>query len=285
MLSNWGKTSVLNYKLYGTSPDASAHEPEPIQQPPLVVLHGLLGSLDNWHSFARRYTQATEQTMIAIDLRNHGESPHVDGMSYRLMSDDIRSLLAHLQLTTIDLMGHSMGGKVAMNMALQATSALNIRKLIVVDIAPVTYPARHQALLQAMLTMPLASFTSRREADQWLAPTIKHPFERGFLLKNLKRSGEHFEWQCNLPEIAKHYLKISGFPVNNTHTTFDKAALFIDGGQSDYITDEHWQTTLTLFPNAQRETLEEAGHLPHVQMPAEFMECVQAFMRSDDGTY
>lgn len=282
MSNNWGKTLVLNYKLHGALPENPTQATARLA--PLVVLHGLLGSLDNWNSFARRYTQATEQPIIAIDLRNHGDSPHVEGMSYRLMGDDILELLEHLKLDDIDLMGHSMGGKVAMHLALQDAIPLNIRRLIVVDIAPVIYPARHQALLQAMLTMPLASFTSRREADQWLAPTIKHPFERGFLLKNLKRSGEHFEWQCNLPEIAQHYLKISGFPVSS-NALYEKSALFIDGGQSDYITDDNWQAVRTLFPNAQRETLAEAGHLPHVQMPAEFMECIQTFMQSGDGTY
>lgn len=272
---------MLNYKLHGQI-DAD--------QPPLVVLHGLLGSLDNWQSFAKHYTQHSEQAVLAIDLRNHGDSPHVEGMSYRLMNEDVLALLNHLQLDTIDLMGHSMGGKVAMTLALNNAIPNDlIRKLIVVDIAPVSYPARHQALLQAMLTMPLARFKSRREADQWLAPTIKHPFERGFLLKNLKRKGENFDWQCHLPEIAKHYLKISAFSAaTNTPTENDgneRDVLFIDGGQSDYVTDEHWQTALNFFPKAQRQTLEEAGHLPHVQMPAEFMQCVQTFMQSDGDTY
>lgn len=255
---------MLNYQYHG-SPDS--------KQPPLVVLHGLLGSLDNWHSFARHYTQATDQAIIAVDLRNHGDSPHVDGMSYALMREDLLALLTHLQLETVDLMGHSMGGKVAMNLALHADTPEGLlRHLIIVDIAPVAYPPRLQTLLQAMMTMPLASFTSRREADQWLAPTIKHPFERGFLLKNLKRSGKHFEWQCNLPEITRHYLNIAGFPPGTT--PYEHEALFIDGGQSDYITDENWNDVLTAFPQAQRKTLEQAGHLPHVQMPAEFMTLV-----------
>ncbi|MEZ5477437.1 MAG: alpha/beta fold hydrolase [Thiolinea sp.] len=253
---------MLNYRIHGTL--------QPGERP-LVVMHGLLGSLDNWNTFASR--QQDQRTVIALDLRNHGDSPHVDGMGYQLMSDDVIEVLDALHLPQVDLMGHSMGGKVAMWLALQHPE--RVHRLIVVDIAPVNYPPRHQALLQAMLTMPLASFSKRREADDWLAPTVKQPFERAFLLKNLKWN-EHSKlvWQCNLPEIGRHYLKLTAFP--DSQLRYTGHALFIGGGQSDYLDEPHWQAAQAQFPGARRVMIAEAGHLPHVQTPDAFVEQVRA---------
>lgn len=254
---------MLNYRLHG---DLNG-------QPPLVVLHGLLGSLENWATFARG--QSGKRTVLAIDLRNHGGSPHVDGMSYRDMVADVVEVLNSLDIESCDLMGHSMGGKVAMALVLQ--HAAMIRHLLVVDIAPKAYPPRHQALLQAMTSMPLTELKSRKQADDWLAPTVKHPFERGFLLKNLGRNtGGDFYWQCNLHEIARHYLKISSFPP--VDGIFTAAALFIRGGQSDYVADENLALIHQHFPQAELATIESAGHLPHVQTPAEFTTLVEGFL-------
>ena len=257
---------MLNYRIYGDAKNL---------QRPLLVLHGLLGSLDNWHTFASK--QQTERSIIAIDMRNHGASPHVDGMNYRLMVQDVLAVADQLQLAQFDLMGHSMGGKAAMWLALDYPERL--KKLIIVDIAPVNYPTRHQAIIQAMLTMPLASFKSRKEADTWLAPTIKQPFERAFLLKNLKwdENGK-FIWQCNLPEIAKHYLSITAF--HGTEQRYDGATLFIGGGQSDYLQPEPWQVAQTYFPAARLAMIEESGHLPHVQTPDIFTEHVNKMLSS-----
>lgn len=240
---------------------------------PLVVLHGLLGSLDNWYTFSR--SQTGKRSILAVDMRNHGGSPHVEGMSYRQMVDDLLELLAALGIANFDLMGHSMGGKVAMALALQQPAL--IRRLLVVDIAPKAYPPRHQALLQAMLAMPLAEINSRKQADEWLTPVVKHPFERGFLLKNLgrKKDGD-FYWQCNLAEIARHYLKISGFPA--VDSTCPTPALFIHGKQSDYVTEADMELIRQYFPAARLAAIETAGHLPHVQTPAEFTALVEGFL-------
>ena len=257
---------MLNYRIYGDADNL---------QHPLLVLHGLLGSLDNWHTFASK--QQTERSIIAIDMRNHGGSPHVEGMNYRLMVQDVLAVANHLQLDQFDLMGHSMGGKASIWLALEHPERL--KKLIVVDIAPVNYPPRHQAIIQAMLTMPLASFKSRKEADQWLAPTIKQPFERAFLLKNLKwdENGK-FTWQCNLSEIARHYLSITAF--HETDLRYHGPTLFIGGGQSDYLQPERWQIAQTYFPHAHLAVIEEAGHLPHVQTPDIFTEHVNNMLNS-----
>lgn len=253
---------MLNYRLYG-EPDNN----------PLVVLHGLLGSQDNWHTFAKG--QEGKRSVVALDLRNHGGSPHVEGMTYRDMAADVVEVLAALGIPACDLMGHSMGGKVAMVLALHHPAL--IRRLLVVDIAPKAYPPRHQALLQAMASMPLAELSSRKQADEWLTTTVKHPFERGFLLKNLGRAADGtFYWQCNLADIARHYLKISGFPV--TDLVSPVPALFIDGGQSDYVQDTDLPLIRQYFPAAERGTVGAAGHLPHVQTPAEFTALVEGFL-------
>lgn len=253
---------MLNYRLYG-EPDNN----------PLVVLHGLLGSQDNWHTFAKG--QEGKRSVVALDLRNHGGSPHVEGMTYRDMAADVVEVLAALGIPACDLMGHSMGGKVAMVLALHHPAL--IRRLLVVDIAPKAYPPRHQALLQAMASMPLAELSSRKQADEWLTTTVKHPFERGFLLKNLGRAADGtFYWQCNLADIARHYLKISGFPV--TDLVSPVPALFIDGGQSDYVQDTDLPLIRQYFPAAERGTVGAAGHLPHVQTPAEFTTLVEGFL-------
>lgn len=254
---------MLNYRLHGELNDS----------PPLIVLHGLLGSLDNWNSVARQ--RAAKQTVLAIDLRNHGDSPHVEGMSYQQMVADIIELLDHLQLPVCDLMGHSMGGKVAMLLALAHPQ--RIQRLLIVDIAPKEYPPRHQNLLQAMTSLPLATLTSRKQADEWLSHAVKHPLDRGFLLKNLKRNAQTgFHWQCNLSEIARHYLKISAFPVPEQQ--FSAATCFIRGGQSDYVQDTDWEQIQHYFPTASLVTLAEAGHLPHVQVPTLFLEQLEAFL-------
>jgi esterase len=256
--------ALLNYRIFGElSPNT----------PPLIVLHGLLGSLENWYTFAR--SQADKRAVIALDLRNHGGSPHVTGMTYREMADDVLAVIDALNIQQCYLMGHSMGGKVAMTLALLHPAM--VERLIVVDIAPKAYTPRHQALIQAMVAMPLAELQNRKQADEWLSTTVKQPFERGFLLKNLGRNSDGtFYWQCYLQEIARQYLKITSFPV--LATTFNAPSLFIRGGQSDYVQDTDLSSIQQYFPQAVLQTVATAGHLPHVQTPAEFIALVETFL-------
>ena len=258
----------LHYQLYNESY---------LQQgsnPPLLILHGLLGSLENWNTFCRAQQQ-TQRSMIAVDLRNHGRSPHVAGMSYSLMVADIACLLDALQLTQLDVMGHSMGGKVAMCFALQQPQ--RVKRLIVVDILPKDYPPHHQALLKALLSMPLGQLKNRKEADEWLAPTVTQAFERAFLLKNLQRAPEGgFQWRCHLSEIARHYLNISRFPEITAQ--YSGETLLIRGAQSDYVAMEQWPHAKQYFPQAELVNIEKAGHLPHIQTPEVFTEQVEQFL-------
>ena len=255
---------MLNYRIHGELNSDTL---------PLVVQHGLFGSLDNWNTFASK--QKAERPVIAIDMRNHGDSPHVKGMAYSTMADDVLEVLDHLELPIVDLMGHSMGGKVAMLLALNHPQRLN--HLIIVDIVPVNYPPKFNALLKAMLNMPLADFKSRREADNWLAPAVNNAFERAFLLKNLTwNDNKKLMWQCNLEEIARHYLSITHFPASELSHSGN--TLFISGGQSDYVTSEGWQAALKYFPEAQHVRIEEAGHLPHVQTAEVFTGHINDFL-------
>lgn len=255
---------MLTYCIHGERDNA---------QPVLVVLHGLLGSQDNWNSFAR--DQAAQRCVVTVDLRNHGNSPALTGMTYRDMAQDVLAVLDALAVAECDLMGHSMGGKVAMFLALHHPA--RVRRLIVVDIAPKAYPPRHQALLQAMIAMPLAELRSRKQADEWLSTVVKHPMERGFLIKNLGRDASGaFYWRCNLAEIARHYLTIAAFPTLSLQYT--APTLFIRGGQSDYLANADMPLLQTLFPQARLITIPDAGHLPHVQTPAAFSSVVVEFL-------
>lgn len=255
---------MLNYRIYGELSASST---------PLIVLHGLLGALDNWHTFATKYS--TTQAIIAIDMRNHGNSPHVSGMTYQLMVDDVLDLLNYSNIQYFDLMGHSMGGKAGMVLATQHPE--RVKHLVVVDIAPVAYRPRLQNLLHAMNALPLATLKNRKEADDRLSEVVTNAFERGFLLKNLSRQADGtFKWLCNLPEITRNYLKMVSFP--SLEPTYKAPVLEIAGRQSDYVTDETWAQMQVLFPQARLEYIDEAGHLPHVQTPERFEQLVREFL-------
>lgn len=254
------ESSLLHYKIYGKRENTSSV--------PVVLLHGLLGELENWQTQARRLAQ--QHYVISIDLRNHGHSPHLKGMSYRQMAEDVQHLLMFLQCSNIQLLGHSMGGKVAMYLALHQPTL--IQRLIVVDIAPKTYPLWHQHILQSMLSLPLAHFTQRKTIDQVFAEVVPNASERGFLLKNLQRKRVNevdttsegvYQWKCDLAEIARNYLKIADFP--HSEKRYLGKVLFIKGELSDYLQPEDEVLLSQYFPNYRLQRIERAGHLPHVE--------------------
>ena len=240
---------------------------------PLFILHGLLGSLDNWRSQAKRLSQS--RPVYTIDLRNHGGSPHLKGMSYREMYEDVLKVARHEGIQSFHLLGHSMGGKVAMQLALAKQSL--VKSLIVVDIAPKPYPLWHQKTLQGVLSAPVARLQSRREIDEYLKPWIEDAAERTFMLKNLKREKTGFSWRCNLEEISRGYLKIAGFP--SALEKYTKASLFIKGEQSHYIQEDDYPLIRSLFPKAKIVSLNASGHLPHIQQADDFFELVSTFLK------
>jgi pimeloyl-ACP methyl ester carboxylesterase len=251
----------LNYKKYGESGGA------------VLILHGLLGSLDNWQTVARHISQKFQ--VYAIDLRNHGRSPHDnEDMDYGVMADDILEFCEQQQLNKIILIGHSMGGKVAMLFALEHPSV--IEKLIVVDIAPVFYEVGHEDILSAMEDAPIHTATEREEVDAFLETRIPEYGMRQFVLKNLSRTDKGFEWKCNLPVIIKSNRALMEFPQINKN--FSGSTFFIKGEQSDYITDERWSVARQFFPNAQLLTVHSSGHWVHAENPLEFMQVLDGVL-------
>ncbi len=241
---------------------------------PLFILHGLLGSRDNWRGQARQLSRY--RPVYTLDLRNHGCSPHIKGMSYREMYEDVINVAKHLGLNHFHLLGHSMGGKVAMQLALAQPSI--VKSLIVVDIAPKPYPLWHQKTLQGVMSAPVEELTTRKEIGDYLTPWIEDSAERVFMLKNLKRSedGKGFKWRCNLEEISKGYLKIAGF--STALETYPNECLFLKGSHSNYIQDSDTPVIKALFSKAEIVTIDDSGHLPHVQQPEMFFNQVQAFL-------
>ena len=241
---------------------------------PLILLHGLLGSLENWHSISQKL--AADFQVFAVDQRNHGRSPHAADMSYELMAQDLKLSLANQGLAPIHLLGHSMGGKTAMEFAL--THPELVAKLIVVDIAPRAYPPYHRQILDAISSLDLSSCKNRHEMDAQLAQTIPDLRLRQFLLKNVKRDAAGvFHWQINLPAIDANYPRLNEALANRQ--TFAKPALFIRGERSDYIRNEDINLILTLFPAAEYSEIAGAGHWVHVDAPETFLRKVREFLQ------
>ena len=245
---------------------------------PLVILHGLFGTLDNWQTLARRWATEAGLRVVSVDLRNHGRSFHSPEHSYALMAADVLALFDHLPLgPDTTLLGHSMGGKVAMRLALDHPDRL--ARLIVFDIAPRFSNMAHQDdILAGLRAVKLAALTNRQEADAALAQHIDNVGTRQFLLKNLyRREDNSFAWRINLPVLAAR-LPAVGEATEST-TPFMKPTLFIRGGLSNYITAEDKLHDIpTLFPNSQVATVPDAGHWVHAEKPDEVFGLVRAFV-------
>jgi pimeloyl-ACP methyl ester carboxylesterase len=244
------------------------------QGQPIIILHGIFGSSDNWLTQAR--ILSSEYRVITVDLRNHGQSPHSDDFDYPVMVSDIEELLSDLKLEHVILVGHSMGGKVAMNFAVAHPEML--QKLIVVDIAPRPYNLEHYVIMDGLKAIPIDAITSRGEADTALSSFVPEPDVRQFLLKNLQRKpAGGFSWKLNLPVIDKNLSKI-GYDLQ-FEGKFDKPTLFIRGGKSKYVRDEDMARIREVFPQAQLETL-DTGHWVQAEKPIEFVEVVRRWLKS-----
>jgi len=245
------------------------------QGQPLLILHGLFGSGRNWHSIARKLEQ--DFLVFTIDLRNHGGSPHRPGMDYLDMAADVLALMDSLDLTTASILGHSMGGKVAMSLALSRPE--RISRLIVVDIAPVNYPHDFRAIFAAMTSLPLRRLESRQQAEQHLLARLKDPVLSAFLLQNLQRTDQSYHWRLNLPALEQAMATISGFPEVLLKQHYEGPALFIAGGKSRHIRPQYRPLIETLFPQARSVALSAAGHWPHTEQPQAFMDALTDFLQ------
>ena len=248
----------LNFKTFGSGP-------------PLVICHGLFGMLDNWHTLAKKW--ADDFSVFIVDLRNHGKSPHDEEFSYTSMAEDLQEFLEDNWIHKAHFLGHSMGGKAVMQLALSEPDL--IEKLVVVDMGTDANKAGHQTIFEAMLSLPIDSLKSRGEAEEHLSQYIEQPGVRLFLMKNLTRNPTGgFRWKMNLPVIHKNYTEIlKAMPME----TFEGNTLFIRGAKSGYLPSELSEQTLGRFPKAVQLNF-EAGHWVHAEKPNELSEAVRNFL-------
>ena len=240
---------------------------------PLVILHGLCGSLDNWHTVSRGL--AARFHVLAVDQRNHGHSPHHEEMSYARMAEDLCEFFDEQSIANAPVMGHSMGGKTAMQFAFHFPE--KISRLIVVDIAPRAYQPVHAAALQALLAVDLKSCPTREAVGAAVAAAVPEPPVRQFLLKNLARdSGGVFRWKLNLRSILKNYSLLNSAidPPRPSQTP----ALFIRGGRSDFIQEQDFAAIRRCFPHSKMCTIAEAGHWVQAEAPEALVACVEQFL-------
>ena len=240
---------------------------------PLIVMHGVFGSSDNWQTLGKVFAEKFK--VYLVDLRNHGNSPHSDEFDYEVMVKDVVELMDDEGLNQSHILGHSMGGKVAMHLATQYPERIN--QLIVVDIAPKYYPPHHQQIFEGFHSVDLALLQNRKEADEQMAQVISNFGVRQFILKNLdRRKDGTFAWKLNLEAIEKAIEKVGAGMEDRI--SFDGTSLFIAGGKSDYITRDDHEVIHSYFPNAQIETINDAGHWVHAEKPQELCDMVIEFL-------
>ena len=253
---------MLNYKSFG-------------QGPPLIILHGLFGTLDNWQTLAKRW--AEDYTVMLVDQRNHGRSPHLDTHSYPEMAADLADFMEQEWIHEAFILGHSMGGKTAMQLAIEHSDL--IKALVVVDIGPQAYPGGHDTIFAALRSLDLSAINTRGEAEAHLAQYIDEAGVRQFLLKNLSRQREGgFRWKMNLEVLYKDYPRIL---EKIEGPAFSGPTLFIRGADSGYIRDQDWPDAQILFPDAQLATVQNSGHWVHAEQPAVLFELVRDFLQKN----
>ncbi|SFM38807.1 alpha/beta fold hydrolase [Marinobacter pelagius] len=251
---------------------------------PLILLHGLFGSLENLGGIARRLQD--EWQIHALDERNHGSSPHTDTMDYPSMAEDVLAYMDAQGLDKASILGHSMGGKVAMQVALMAPERVD--KVIVADIAPVSYKPRHDAILEGLSSLDLSAVRSRQDADKLLAEFVETPGVRQFLLKNLERvpseeqtaDGPMFRWRLNLPVIDACYENLAKAPEGDG--PFNGPVLFLKGAESAYIQEKHRDQIMQLFPSAELRIIQDTGHWLHAEKADTFAALCRRFLESEN---
>ena len=243
--------------------------------PVLLILHGLFGSGKNWHSHMRRFAESFE--VYSVDLRNHGQSFHADEMNYPSMAADVAQLIAHLGLRECHILGHSMGGKVAMTLAIQHPELVS--SLIVADIAPVAYQHDYDDLIEPILALDLDSFDTRTQIDHALRPSIPEDQLRAFLLQNLQRDNDAWRWRVNWPVIQRDMDALTGFVPLPADWVGRHPTLFIRGGNSDYVGSAEIEVIERHFTDAGVATIDTAGHWLHAEKPLEFARLALDFLQ------
>lgn len=247
----------LNYKKYGNKGQC------------IIILHGLLGSLDNWQTIAKILSE--QYQIYSIDQRNHGRSPHSDILNYDVLAEDLNNFIHQHQLENIVLLGHSMGGKVAMLYSLLYPE--KVSKLIVVDITPRNYSGGHELILETMKTVDLKSITSRKTLEDFFMEQLKSLSLVQFVTKNLGRNSDNtFYWKCNLEAIVNNYKLLMSFP--QIQNKFSGKTYFIKGELSDYIQKDDNNIIQQYFPNSKTFEIKNATHWVHADNTEDFINTI-----------
>lgn len=255
-------TQTLNTQVFG----------DPTQNPTLLIVHGLFGSGRNWRAIAKRLS--ADRQVITVDMRNHGDSFWDANHNYPTMAEDLAQTVD--QITgPVDVLGHSMGGKAAMVLALR--NPPNMNRLIVADIAPVAYAHSQISNVDIMQSLDISNLTRRTQADDLLKDHIQDEATRAFLLQSLNLSDSGNNWKLNLDALRSNMDHIVGFP--DVKGTFTNDTLFIKGALSDYVLPEHAHTINSLFPNYAIEDIPNAGHWVHAEAPRPFLNAVTEFLK------
>lgn len=252
-------TTLLNYQQSGNGKN-------------IILIHGLFGRLENLAMVAKPLAES--YCVTSVDVRNHGNSFHADVMDYPTMAQDIVNLMQHLAIKSAVVLGHSMGGKIAMELAL--TSPELVEKLIVADIAPVEYPPHHNKIITGLKSLDFTVIKQRKDADKQLAKYVDEIGVRQFLLRNLSNDNDQLSFKCNVNNIAKNYPQI--MKTYQGSQTYQGPTLFIKGANSNYIMPEHRNEILRLFPQSRARVIQGAGHWLHAEKTAAFNRSVESFL-------
>lgn len=241
---------------------------------PIIILHGLFGSLDNWLTIAKNLGDNFE--VFIVDARNHGQSPHSDKFNYEVMANDLYEFILQNNIVNPIILGHSMGGKTAMQFAMNYPNQLS--KLIVVDITPKAYPVHHAEILKGLFSINFETIKTRKDANEKLSETVSDFSIRQFLLKNLFwKDKETLAWRFNLP-IINATIELFGVEIEKI-SKFDQPTLFIKGKNSDYILESDTVLIKNIFPTAKIISV-DSGHWVHAENPTEFLQIVNSFLLS-----
>jgi len=244
---------------------------------PLAFCHGLFGQGRNWTQIAKEL--ASEHRVLLLDMPNHGRSSWTERFDYLEMADSVAGELQ--ALAPVTLVGHSMGGKVAMALALRRPEL--VARLAVVDVSPVTYPSGREfvSYIETMRGLDLGALERRDQADEALRDTVPNPTVRSFLLQNLRREGDGWQWQLNLDLLGESMSQLVGWPGERLgEASYDGPVLWIGGTESDYVGDEHAAEMDRRFPRNRRVMVKSAGHWVHSEQPQVFLEVLRRFLQS-----
>ncbi|ADX68000.1 MULTISPECIES: alpha/beta fold hydrolase [Weeksella] len=251
---------ILNSRIIGEHPEH------------LLIIHGLFGQLDNWNTLGKEY--AKYYTTHLIDLRNHGRSFHSTDMSYDAMIQDLLTYMAHYNIEKVHLLGHSLGGRLAIDMAMNYATKIN--KLIVADMSPKAYPPHHNMIFKALNSVDFSKAKTRQDVDEMLKTYIPEMSIRQFLLKNVYHNGNGYAFRFNLPALYREYNNLVGKDLSDGE--FNGPTLFLGGEKSDYILPEDDFIIRKRFPHAEIDYVSNAGHWLHAENPKEFMQKTLTFL-------